>query len=122
MKAINYNYAHNTDLYPIYQQSEPWAEHTRITFDSQMSTAEGFTLVNGDGKICGAIMFSQYRPGSDIVIHCSVHPDYHKRWLTKEIYKRVFSYVFDYLELPRCSGFAIDGLTDPEFHKRFGFK
>jgi RimJ/RimL family protein N-acetyltransferase len=122
MKAINYEYAHNTDLYQVYCASEPWNNYDRIHFDSQMSSAEGFTLINSKGEICGAIMFTDYRPGNDIMIHCAVHPKYHGRWLTRQIYKQVFSYVFDFLELPRCSGFAIEGLTDPTFHLRLGFK
>ena len=122
MKAIPYEYAHNNDLYPVYCAAEPWNGYDRINFDSQLSGKEGFTLVDHNGNLCGAIMFDMYRPGDDIVIHCSVHPDYHKRWLTRTIYKQVFGYCFDFLELPRCSGFAVEGLTDPTFHLRLGFK
>lgn len=122
MKAINYEYAHNNELYPVYCAAEPWNNYDRINFDSMLSGKEGFTLISESGEICGAIIFDQYRPGNDITIHCSVHPKYHRRWLTRRIYNQVFGYVFDQLELPRCSGFAVEGLTDLTFHLRLGFK
>ena len=106
----------------IVKITEPWFEYNRASFDGMMAGREGFVLVASDGKIIGAITFSNYQPGSDITIHCTVLSEYQKRWLTKAIYKQVFDVPFITLGLERCGGFVIEGCTPQGFHERLGFK
>ncbi len=122
MRLIPYEYKHNARLMEIYKITEPWVEFHRAKFDAWFAGREGFVLVSSCGKIVGAITFTNYQPNSDITIHCSVLPEYQKRWLTKSIYKQVFDVPFVKLGLERCSGFIIDGCTPRGFHERLGFK
>lgn len=123
MKLIPLEYHHYGELMEVAKLAEPWMFIHRASFDSIMSGREGFVLIDAAGSVQGAVTFSDYRPADDIIVHCSVHPEYHRRWLTKEIYRQVFDYVFVTLELHRCSGFRIDGTGTPEtFHERLGFK
>ena len=116
-----YEYKHNACLIEIAKVSEPWIKWHRALFDASLAGREGFVVVSG-GKIAGCITFSDYNPDADITIHCSIHPEYHKRWLTKTIYKQVFDFPFVTLGLKRCSGYIISGCTPIGFHERLGFK
>jgi RimJ/RimL family protein N-acetyltransferase len=123
MKLIPLEYRHNAELMEVVKIAEPWMYVHRASFDAILATREGFVLMDSQGRIKGAITYSDYRPGDDIIVHCTVHPDSHSRWLTKQIYKQVFDHVFVTLDLPRCSGYRISGTGTPDtFHRRLGFK
>ena len=122
MRLEKYEYRHNAELFEVFKQSEPWWNYHRAQLDSVLLQREGFVLVANNGKLVGAIMISDYTPGSDAIVHCSVLPEYHRRWLTRSIYKQVFDFVFDTMGLDRCTGYVIDGLTPEGFHERLGFK
>lgn len=123
MKLQKLEYRHHAELMEVAKAAEPWMYMHRASFDAVLATREGFVLLDNSDRIHGAITFSDYRPGDDIVIHCTIHPDHQRRWLSKQIYRQVFDYAFVTLELPRCSGFRIDGTGTPAtFHERLGFK
>lgn len=116
-------YRHTAELMEIVKVSEPWMYVHRAAFDAILATREGFVLIDSLGRVKGAITYSDYRPGTDIIVHCTVHPDSHRKWLTKKIYQTVFDHVFVTLNLPRCSGYRISGTGTPDtFHERLGFK
>lgn len=122
MRLEKYEYKHNVELFELAKVTEPWWHFHRAQFDNVFVSREGFVLVANDGTLAGCIVVSDYHPGVDAVVHCSVHPKYQKRWLTRKIYKEVFDFVFETLDLVRCSGYVIDGLTPQGFHERLGFK
>lgn len=122
MRLEKYEYRHNAELFEVMKISEPWANYHRAQFDAVMQKREGFVLVDNEGKIAGCIVISDFYPGIDAMVHCSVLPKYHRRWLTRSIYKQVFDYIFETLGLDRCSGYIVDGMTPRWFHERLGFK
>ena len=122
MKLEELNHKHFPDLFEVTKLSDPWLDLDRNTSDRLFSQREGFVLVTNDNKVVGHITFDSYTPRLDIIIHCSVIPEYQKRWLTKAIYKQVFDKVFNDFECIRASGFAVEGLNDLTFHERLGFK
>jgi len=122
MKLETLSHKHFPALFHITQQTEPHLDLDRNTSDRLFGQREGFVLLNNADKVVGHITLSDYAVRLDVVIHCSVLPEYQKRWLTKSIYKQVFDHVFEELECVRASGFAVCGLTDLTFHERLGFK
>jgi RimJ/RimL family protein N-acetyltransferase len=122
VRLEKYEYRHNAELFEVAKLSEPWHKYHRAQFDAAFAAREGFVLVANDGALAGCIMVSDYFPGVDAMVHCTVAPEYHTRWLTKSIYKEVFDFVFVTLDLHRCGGYVIDGMTPQGFHERLGFK
>lgn len=122
MKLVPLEHKHFNDLFLLTSVCEPWWGLDRNTSDRLFSQREGFVLLNSQDKVVGHVTFSDYAVRLDVIIHCSVLPEYHSRWLTKSIYKQVFDNVFDELQCVRASGWAIEGLTDLTFHERLGFQ
>jgi RimJ/RimL family protein N-acetyltransferase len=122
LRLVDLHHSHFPGLFQVTAETEHYLELDRNTSDRLFSQREGFTLLADSGEVAGHITFSDYAVKLDVVIHCSVLPQYQKRWLTKSIYKRVFDRVFHDLECKRASGFAIAGLTDLTFHERLGFR
>lgn len=121
MNIIPIEHKHYPELFNIIQITEPYISLDRNTSDRLFSQREGFVLTNKYNKVVGHITVSDYSVKHDIVVHCSVIPEYQKKWLTRSIYKKVFDYVFNDLECVRASGFAVEGLNDLSFHERLGF-
>lgn len=122
MQIVPIEHKHFQELFKVTTICEPWWGMDRNTSDRLFSKREGFVLVSEEGKVAGHITISDYTVKLDTFIHCSVLPEYQKRWLTKHIYKTVFDYVFDELECIRATGWAAEGLNDLTFHERLGFK
>ncbi len=104
----------NREQYPAllatHQAAEPHATMGPVQFTSLMEKREGFAVVK-NGVIIGAVTFSDLSPGQDIIVHASVHPDHQKRWLNRSVVEKLRSFIFDELELPRVTGYMIQGLT-----------
>jgi len=122
MKLADIEHKHFQSLFEITSICEPWWGLDRNTCDRLFSQREGFVLLNNNQEVVGHVTFSDYGPKMDVMIHCSVLPEYHTKWLTKSIYKQVFDRVFIDLECVRASGWAAVGLNDLTFHERLGFK
>ena len=121
MKLLPLEHKHFPDLFKVMSVTEAWLDLDRNTSDRLFSQREGFVVVNNKNEIVGHITFSDYIVKLEVTIHCSILPEYHKRWLTRSIYKECFDYVFNELECVRASGFAIEGINDLTFHQRLGF-
>ncbi|MFZ4856135.1 MAG: GNAT family N-acetyltransferase [Desulfuromonadaceae bacterium] len=122
MYLVPLEYRHHAELMEVVKIAEPWMYIHRAAFDAILGGREGFVLVDAAGRIKGAITYSDYRPGVDVIVHCTVHPDCHRKWLTKKIYTQVFDHVFVTLGLHRCSGHRVSGTLTPDtFHERLGF-
>ena len=116
---------HFEALFEIHKRAEAFAELVAFdSFSNLMKTREGFVVVRDDGKLAGAITFSDYNPGNDIVIHCFMDPDFHGRWASKKLYKEGFDFPFEYLKVRRISGFCVVGKSDKagRFLEILGFK
>lgn len=112
------------ELFEIAKCAEPFGDINLYQYTANMDKREGYVLITREGKIAGCVSFSDFVPGVNIVIHCMVDPEYHKRWVTREILKTLANYVYEELGLPRMSGFSIKGRTDEagEFLLKLGFK
>ena len=116
---------HHKVLYEIAMTSEPYDSNmTEVAFCSTMATREGFVVVDKDGQIVGCISFSDFTPGIDILVHCTVRAEKQGRWVTRKMLREVFGYVFYSLDLPRVSGFCVPGKSDVagDFLLQLGFK
>jgi RimJ/RimL family protein N-acetyltransferase len=76
-----------------------------------MKERSGWVVIS-EGRVIGCISFSDWQYRRDILIHCFIDPDFHGRWTSRGIYRRVFDYAFNDLDLPRVSGYAIPGHND----------
>ena len=113
---------HFKKLFRITSKCEPWWGLDRNTSDRLFAKREGFVVVTEAGETVGHITFDSYIPQLEVVIHACILPEFHGKWLTRSIYKKVFDRVFNELECQRAVGLVYDGLTDPEFHPALGFK
>lgn len=121
MKIIPIEHKHYPALFEITRISDSYISLDRNTSDRLFSQREGFVIQTSFDKVIGHITVSDYSVRHDVLIHCSVLPEYQKRWLNKSIYKEFFDYVFNDLECVRASGYAVEGINDLEFHRRLGF-
>jgi RimJ/RimL family protein N-acetyltransferase len=126
MKIVPIEHKHYAELFRVTSICEPWWGLDRNTSDRLFSKREGFVLIaesgSDEGKVVGHITLSDYTVKLDVFIHCSILPEYQRRWLNKTIYRTVFDYVFNVLECVRATGWATEGLNDLTFHERLGFK
>lgn len=110
---------HFARLHEIHISAEPLFCADYEAFHANMLKRTGFTLVDikddGAYSVIGAITFTSYCPPVDIFAHVTVMPEFHGKWLTPEIFKRVFDYAFIELNLPRCSAYYF-----PEINPRVG--
>lgn len=116
--------AYAEQLYQIVRNVEQWGGYISYeAFCSRMRQREGFVVLDGD-RVIGAVTFSDFIPGADITIHCDIDPSYQRRWVTRNICREVFSWVYNDLGLPRCSTFTFPGKTDiaERFVIALGFK
>lgn len=123
MKLVPLEHKYFPDLFKVTSITEDWLDLDRNTSDRLFSQREGFVIVDNynSNKVIGHITFSDYSVKLDVIIHCSILPDYHGVWLTKKIYKECFDYVFNELKCVRASGYAVKGINDLTFHERLGF-
>lgn len=100
-------------LYEVAKAEEPFAAEMAPTlahFRAGMGGLEGFALLDGDAVV-GAVTFTAHVPLVDVLIHAVVSRRVKARWLTREILGVVFRHIFEELELPRVSAYALPGLT-----------
>lgn len=117
---------HYKALYEIQQRAKPNRFNAGYDeFVSLMEERQGYVVVANDGRLAGYICFSDYDPGLNILIHCTIDPEFQGRWAIKrDMYRDVFSYPFVTLDLPRVSSYSIEGVTDKagRFLEGLGFK
>lgn len=112
-ELVQINPDHYEDLYRIHLENMPMAkdmENLKVIFQAQMAEADGFAIVN-DGNVIGSVMFTNYVPKLDIIIHMVVDRKFKGRWISRSILRKLSEYVYIDLGLPRMSGFAISGKT-----------
>lgn len=115
---------HLPALHKIHMKAEKFLSTDYEGFCRTMGARQGFVVVTARGEVVGCISFSSLTPGVDVVIHCTVDPDYHGRWARKSFYKTVFDYAFGTLGVERVSAYAFDGINDrvAQFLLNIGFK
>jgi RimJ/RimL family protein N-acetyltransferase len=103
-------------FYAVAKAEEPFAAEMAPTlahFRATMAGAgglEGFALLDGE-TVVGGITFTAHVPLVDVLIHAVVSKRVKARWLNREILGVVFRHVFEDLELPRVSAYALPGLN-----------
>ena len=105
---------HVPAFYRLAKDEEPFAEQMAPTlahFRAGMGGLEGFALMNGERDLVGAVTFTAHVPLVDVLIHAVVAKSVKARWLNREILGVVFRHIFEELELPRVSAYALPGLT-----------
>lgn len=125
MKLIPLKEEHYRALFKVVQIAEPFGDPA--TFDEffeAMESRTGFVVCNAEGDVIGSVTYDNYVPSVDIVLHVTVLPEFHGRWINRSILKQTFSYPFIDLDLRRLSGFSIKGVTDKggETLERLGFQ
>jgi len=100
------------DLFHIVSEYEPGGsslsyDMVAFTFRNQ----EGFVIVNDD-KVIGYLTLSHITPLCDAILHNVVKTEYRGKWMTRDIIKKIFDFIFNTLELQRVSSFSIIGITD----------
>ena len=116
---------HYKALYGFTREAEAYDKNCPYEqFAAQLKKREGFVVVAKNGELAGCVTFSDYVPGVNIMIHCTVADKYQKRWVTRGILKRVSEYVYDELGLGRMTGFCVPGKSDKAgaFLLSLGFK
>ena len=121
MKLEQLQAHHLPALRDISKITDEWLEYTDEEFYQVFSQFAGWAIEH-EGLIVGYIVLSDYKPFRDISVHCSVLPEYHRRWLTKGIYKTVFDTIFLGFQLPRCSSWTFGDMGGRKFLERLGFK
>jgi RimJ/RimL family protein N-acetyltransferase len=112
-------------LHEIHKRAERFFSTDYEGFCRTMGARQGFVIVTDEGKVIGCISFSNYTPNLDIMIHCTVDPDYQGKWFRKNFYKAVFAdYAFGTLGVERVSAYTFTGVNDrtANFLKKIGFK
>ena len=112
---------HLPALRDISSQTDEWLEYSDAEFYEVFSQFAGWAILH-DGLVIGYLVLSDYKPYRDVAVHVSVLPQYHKRWLTKGIYKEVFGFIFEFLNVPRCTSWTFGTMGAPDFLKKLGFK
>lgn len=112
---------HYPDLHAICNITDKWTHRTTKEFLDEFSEYGGWAVMDKT-RVAGYIILSGHIPYFDVAVHCSVLPEYHSKWMTRNIYKTVFNHVFVELKLPRCSSWLFDGYSNPTFLERLGFK
>lgn len=98
----------------LYQIEKHWWQGNTIRFDqfcALLSRWEGLVFLD-KGKVISGVGLSDFEPNCDVIMHCSAHPDYLGKWVSKRALRAVFGLVFHDLKLPRASSFSIPGITD----------
>lgn len=111
---------HLPTLYDITMITDTWVTRTIPEFMDTFSRYGGWAIKHNN-IVVGYIALMNHIPNRDIVIHCSVLPEYHTKWLTKSIYTTVFNYIFDELKVARCSSWTIEKFKNGNFLERLGF-
>jgi RimJ/RimL family protein N-acetyltransferase len=112
---------HLPALYDVSSTVDFWANRTISEFMDAFSKYDGWAIVK-DNKAVGYIVLCNHTPYLDIMIHCSVLPEYKSVWLTRKIYAQVFNHIFRTLNLPRCTSWAVAGSDGDSFLPRLGFQ
>lgn len=112
---------HLPTLYDVSKAVDFWSDRTISEFIDTFSQYDGWAVVRDTTPI-GYIVLCNHIPYSDIMIHCSVLPEFKTRWLTKHIYAQVFNKIFREYNLPRCTSWAVVGSDGDNFLPRLGFQ
>lgn len=80
-------------------------------FRKMMNKREGWVFEE-DGKLIGAVTLSDYEEGLNVIIHATINPEYHGRWLKKDEIYEVFTYCFCELMVERVTGMSVPGVSD----------
>jgi len=116
---------HYKVLYEIHKRVEKFYAPTFMQFQDIMKERNGFVVVTKNGELAGTINFGEYIPEMDITIFGFIDFPYRKKWASRTIGKIVFDYPFEYLNLPRITGYTVKGINDDDtarFLKALGFK
>jgi|GEM_PF-5639352 len=120
------DYRHLRRLFEIAREAEGHdCPEDYERFEQLMLQREGFVIFRqSTGEMVGCITFSNYVPETNVIIHCFVMKKYQRRWATRKILRQVAGYTFEYLGLPRVSGYCVKGVNDwaGEFLERIGFR
>ena len=90
-------------------------------FCLNLENREGFTYWIGD-KLVGLISFSDYYPGTSVIIHMTFDPKYREA-MNRKVIRHTFDYAFNKLKVHRINTYSIKGMTDDvaKYIKRIGF-
>ena len=124
-KLVDLKPEHYQDLYRVVMISEPYMSVFSFTqFASAMRTKyEGWVVVDND-LVIGSVLYSDFSPQLDILLHVTIDPRCHGRWVTRGMLRQAFDVPFNTLMLPRVSGYCVVGVSDYTglMLQRLGFK
>jgi RimJ/RimL family protein N-acetyltransferase len=100
-------------MYRIARAYEPFAESvTPEQFNLVVARQEGWLVADGD-ELAGYVSLSDFRPLHSVILHATIRPEYHSRWITKSVLGTVFGHLFhpDRLDLVKVYSYAVYGVT-----------
>ena len=100
---------------------EPYPEHCHYDqFCALLDSRKGFTVWDKMGNLVSLLSYSDFTPGSMVMIHFMQEPGA----LTRDVVRTAFGYPFRVLHVPRLVSYCVPGITDKagEFLKRLGFR
>jgi RimJ/RimL family protein N-acetyltransferase len=114
---------HYRELLKLIQVAEPFKGYQPYDQLCQtMDNRRGFTYWVG-GEMVGCITFSDFFPGSSVMIHAAFHPK-HRDAMNRRVMRHAFGFAFNTLKVRRVTTVCIKGVTEGivKFLKGMGFK
>jgi RimJ/RimL family protein N-acetyltransferase len=107
-------------LFNLSKRIEPYAKHNYYDeFCDNMDKRRGFTIWDSGGTLVSLLSYSDFVPGSMVMIHFL-----QDGFLTVDVVKKAFSFPFLELHVPRLVSYCIPEFNDPAriFLNRLGFR
>lgn len=115
---------HYPELYEVLREHDPtFAADSLDHMIACFQELEGWVVIKND-RVVGMVVFSGYQPRLNLIIHAVVRSDWRGRWMTKDGLRLVFGHAYNDLDVPKVSGYMVDGLNASELwpiFKKIGF-
>ena len=108
-------------VFDLSKRLEPYPEHNYFDqFSGGLDARRGFTIWNEAGNLTAFLSYSNFIPGSEVMIHFMNEPG----GLTREVIRKAFGFPFNELHVPRLVSYCVKGVTDKagDFLERLGFR
>lgn len=111
-------------LFSLSKRIEPYSEYDFFDqFCNELDSRRGFTVCNSAGLLVGLVSYSNFIPGSMVMIHFLADTN-NVGIITRETIRFAFRFPFISLHVPRLVSYSVLGITDRagKLLKRLGFR
>ena len=82
---------HYLDIWKLFNKVEGNLQQIQLPeFWKEMENRIGWVLFD-ENRLIGCVSLSNYCPNSDIVIHATIYPEYHGKWINRKLLKEIAS-------------------------------